>query len=154
MMKMLTNDRYKILNKMIVEVMDFPTKKMHCKSAGENKANVLPWIRTKQPLSIVLFYLVTSDTLVSTLFRCDFWILHEKMDPTMYNLTIVADLQVGTRFQGVHFWLFTPGSKKISPGISRWQKAGFASRYTLFSKNEIKFHMYFMVRLTEIPPDN
>ena len=151
---MLTNGWYKILNKMIVEVMDFPTKKMHCKSAGENKANILPWIRTKQPLNIVLFYLVTSDTLVSILFRCDFWILHEKTDPTMYNLTIVADLQIGTRFQEVHFWLFTPGSKKIFPRNIEVAKSGFCIQICSIFKKWKKFHMYFMVRLTEIPPDN
>ena len=45
-MKMLTNNWLKILNKMIVEVMNFPTKKLHCKSFGENKVNILPWIQT------------------------------------------------------------------------------------------------------------
>lgn len=41
-MKILANDSYKILNKMIVEVMDFPIEKLHCKGAGNNKVNIFP----------------------------------------------------------------------------------------------------------------
>lgn len=141
-MKMLSNNWYKIVNRMIVEVMDFPTKKLHCKSTGDNEVNILPWIQT-----------ITASQYCTFLPRyirygfCPFslWFFNSSRkngsnDKQLDYRCWPWNLDSISGGGGGYFGLFTP-------------KTDFACRHTVFSKIKIKFHMYFMVSLAEIPPD-
>ena len=111
---------------------------MHCKSAGKNKLNILP-------SNYYIFSISNFSTLSHQiscflpLFRCDFWILQENTNSTMYNFTIVLDFQIWTWFQGEGgggFW-----------AISHWFNKKFLPRDIGVMKNSFSIHILYFQKM-------